>query len=80
VIELTDGSLVNFCYRLDGVASFQTEFRRASKLCLFGVDIRALPLERIIKSKAAAGREKDVAMLPLLRDIAASRKELRIRR
>ncbi len=45
-----------------------------------GVPVRVLPLERIIRSKEAAGRDKDLAMLPILRDIAASRKRLRIRR
>jgi hypothetical protein len=44
------------------------------------MEIKVLPLERIIRSKAAAGREKDLAILPTLRDIAASRKRLRIRR
>ena len=44
------------------------------------MEARVLPLERIIRSKEAAGRDKDLAMLPLLRDIAASRARLRIRR
>jgi hypothetical protein len=42
--------------------------------------VRVLPLERIIRSKEAADRDKDRAVLPLLRDIAASRERLRIRR
>lgn len=80
VISLTDGSLVNFCYRLDAVASFGTEWKRARELPWNGMMVKMLPLERIIRSKEAAGRDKDIAMLPLLRDIAAGRKRLRIRR
>ena len=80
VVHLTDGALVNFCYRLDGVASFRTEYRRAKLIEWEGSVVRVLPLERIIRSKEAAGRDKDLAMLPLLRDIAASRERLRIRR
>jgi len=80
VVSLTDGSLVNFCYRLSGTASFRTEYPRANVERWNGIEIKVLPLERIIRSKEAAGRDKDLAMLPLLRDIAASRKRLRIRR
>ena len=80
VVSLTDGSLVNFCYRLHGTASFRTEYARASRKKWNGIEVRLLPLERIIRSKTAADRDKDRAVLPLLRDIAASRKHLRIRR
>lgn len=80
VVALTDGSLVNFCFRLDGTASFSTEYRRAETLKWSGIEIKALSLERIIRSKEAAGRDKDLAVLPLLRDIAASKKKLRLRR
>ena len=80
VVALTDGSLVNFCYRLNGTASFRTEYARADTTAWSGIKIKVLPLDRIIRSKEAAGREKDIAMLPLLRNIAASKKRLRIRR
>jgi hypothetical protein len=80
VVLLTDGSMINFCYRLDGVASFRTEYRRAELIEWEGEVVRVLPLERVIRSKEAAGRDKDLAMLPVLRDIAASRKQLRIKR
>ncbi len=80
VVALSDAKLVNFCYRLDGVASFRTEYRRANEFEWEGAIVRVLPLERIIRSKEAAGREKDLAILPTLRAIAASRKRLRIRR
>jgi hypothetical protein len=80
LVTLTDGKLVNFCYRIHGVASFATEYRRSETYLWEGVEVRVLPLERIIRSKEAADRDKDRAVLPLLRDIAAGRKRLRIRR
>lgn len=80
VVALRDGRLVNFCYSIQGVASFATEYRRALRYVFDEVEVRVLPLERIIRSKEAAGRDKDLAVLPILRDIAASRKKLRLRR
>jgi hypothetical protein len=80
VVALADGKLVNYCYDISGVASFSTEYRRANLMKWEGAVVRVLPLERIIRSKEAADRDKDRAVLPLLRDIAASRKKLRIRR
>jgi len=80
VVALTDEKLVNFCYRLGGLPSFRTEYKRAKWMLWESVRVRVLPLDRVIRSKTAAGRPKDLATLPLLRDIAASRKRLRIRR
>jgi hypothetical protein len=80
VVALSDGKLVNFCYEIHGVASFRTEYQGAKLMKWEGTVVRVLPLDRIIRSKTAAGREKDLAVLPMLRHIAASRKHLRIRR
>ncbi len=79
VVALTDGSLVNFLYRVDGLASFQTEWRRAESLSFHGSPVKVVSLERLIKSKEYIGRPKDLAHLPLLRDIVASRKILQKR-
>jgi len=74
VVALRDGSLVNYLYRVDGLASFATEWRRAATVKLHGFEVKVVPLERIIRSKEFLRRPKDVAHLPLLRDIVASRK------
>jgi len=74
VVALRDGALVNFLYRVDGLASFSTEWRRAEEVPFRGVQLKVLPLERLIRSKEFIGRPKDIAHLPLLRDIAAGRK------
>jgi hypothetical protein len=58
---------VNFLYRIDGLRSFNYEYRRATRLKWNGETVAVLPLDRIYKSKKAVGREKDLAVLPLLK-------------
>jgi hypothetical protein len=67
VVSLRDDTLVNFLYRVDGLRSFKIEARKAVQINWFGMKIDVLPLESIIRSKEAVGREKDLAHLPLLR-------------
>ena len=80
VVALSDGSLVNFCHRLHRTAFFRSEYARAEIVNWNGIAIKVLPLKRNIRSKEAADHDKERAVLPPLRDIAASRKKLRIRR
>src|SRR4051794_38469569 len=42
VVELVDGTLVNFLYRVDGLASFGTEARRAVRMQWLGAEVRVL--------------------------------------
>ena len=67
VVSLRDDTLVNFLYRVDGLGAFKVEAKKAVRLRWFGMKIDVLPLESIIRSKEAVGREKDMAHLPLLR-------------
>jgi len=67
VVSLRDDTLVNFLYRVDGLGAFNIEAKNAVRLRWFGMKIDVLPLESIIRSKEAVGREKDLAHLPLLR-------------
>jgi hypothetical protein len=64
--ELSDGTQVNAVFRPDGLSPFETEFKRCEVAVLEGQPIRVLPLRRVIASKRAAGREKDLAALPVL--------------
>lgn len=66
VVALEDGSLINFIYRVDGLASFATEYRRAVKLQWLEEVVRDLPLASVLKSKRHIGRAKDLAHIPLL--------------
>jgi hypothetical protein len=65
--ELKDGTQVNAIFRPDGLRSFDAEWRISRWGKLENVPIRVLPLSRVIASKRAANREKDVAVLPILR-------------
>jgi hypothetical protein len=67
VVELTDGSAVNFLYRVDGLRGFGPEFKRAKHLSWLGTKVAVLGLHRIYQSKKVVGRPKDIAHLPLLK-------------
>ena len=58
---------INFLYRMDGLQSFDYEYLRAKRLKWNGAILAVLPLNRIYKSKKAVGREKDLAVLPILK-------------
>src|SRR4051812_23001875 len=60
-VALSDDSLVNFLYRVDGLNQFAAEFRRAKRVKLHGVEVPVLALERVLKSKKFVGRPKDLA-------------------
>jgi hypothetical protein len=56
-----------------GLESFDHEYARAREYELDGVRVAVLPLDRVIASKLAANRPKDVAQLPMLRATLAAR-------
>lgn len=67
VVDLSDGSMINFLYRVDGLFSFDREYRNARRLRWLGTTVPVLPLARILRSKQVVGRPKDLAHIPLLR-------------
>jgi hypothetical protein len=64
--ELSDGTQVNAIFEPDGLKSFETEYKLSSVAMLAGQRVRVLPLRRVIASKRASGRDKDLAVLPIL--------------
>jgi hypothetical protein len=66
VVDLIDGSTVNFLYEVHGLRSFAREYKEAKRLRWLGARVAVLPLERICASKRFVGRPKDLAHLPLL--------------
>ena len=60
--------LFGLVIHMHGLDSFREEAARAIRVRLGGVDVPVLPLARIIASKRAAGRPKDLAILPALED------------
>ena len=79
VVDLSDGSVVNFLYRVDGLFSFDREFRRARRLKWLGTTVAVLPLARILRSKKVVGRPKDIAHVPLLEQTILLRKRTGVR-
>jgi hypothetical protein len=77
VIDLSDGSAVNFLYRVDGLLGFAREFRRARRIKWLGTTVAVLPLARILLSKRFVGRPKDIAHLPLLEQAIMLKKRAR---
>ena len=80
VVDLSDGSAVNFLYHVDGLLDFDREYRRARRIKWLGKIVTVLPLARILRSKKAVGRPKDLAHLPLLEQTIALRRQGGIRR
>ena len=59
-------------WRCDGLGEFDEEARRAEVVELLpGLAVKVLPLDRVLVSKEASGRPKDLAVLPMLRDVLA---------
>lgn len=65
--ELSDGTQVNAVFQPDGLRSFEIEWKTSRWGKLENTPIKVLPLRRVIASKQAANREKDLAVLPILR-------------
>jgi len=80
VVDLSDGSTVNFLYELHGLRSFDHEYQRARKVKWLQTDVAVLPLERIYASKKFVGRPKDLAHLPLLEQTMKLQRLLRGRK
>jgi hypothetical protein len=56
-----------------GLGSFEDEYDAAQEYELDGLRVRVLPLARVIASKRAANRPKDVAQLPILEAALAAK-------
>ena len=59
VVYLDDGTPVNFVYQVTGLGPFARELVKAVRLPFHGRLVPVLSLQRICKSKAAIGRDKD---------------------
>jgi hypothetical protein len=73
---LEDGKVVNFLFAVTGLRSFTTEAKRAVAARLEGLPVKLLPLERILKSKKAILRDKDLPHIRLIENVLRGRKRL----
>jgi hypothetical protein len=60
--------LFDVVVHMHGLESFEREAGQAVRIRLGRVDLPVLPLSRIIASKKATGRPKDLSILPALED------------
>ncbi len=77
VVYLEDGTPVNFIYEVTALGSFARERRNTVMLPLHGMLVPVLKLERIQKSKAAVGREKDLLHLAQIAEFLRCQRALR---
>ena len=77
VVDLSDGSTVNFLYEVHGLRSFLFEYQHAKRVKWLETEVAVLPLERIYASKKFVGRPKDLAHLPLLEQTMKLQRQLK---
>ena len=65
--------LFDIVIHMHGLETFDEEIRRAAIVKVGGIPVPVLPLERIIVSKRATGRPKDLSILPALEDALRAR-------
>lgn len=67
VVRDRDGLQLDFMTRIDGIRTFESLRSRSSVVRIKTYELRVASLEDIIRSKAAANRAEDRAVLPVLR-------------
>jgi predicted nucleotidyltransferase len=60
---------------MDGLGRFEDEYAGAIEVRVDGIPLRVLSLERIVVSKRASGRPKDLAAIPALEEALAALRE-----
>lgn len=71
------GDRLDVVTHADGLDAFEREWERSIDLDVDGLTLRVLSLERVIASKRAAGRPRDLAALPALEEALAAVAETR---
>lgn len=79
-VYLSDDTPVDFIYEVTGLPAFDKELPKAKWLSFHGRRIPVMPLERICKSKRAAGRDKDKLHILLIKQALKCRKAAVARR
>ena len=72
---LSDGKVVNFLFEITGLGSFAAEYRQALTRKMEGIAIKVLPLARILKSKKAILRDKDLAHIQMIEKLLKCQKK-----
>lgn len=68
IANLSVGLLIDMMGHVDGIRSFESLRSRSEKISFGGSSLRVADLRDVIKSKRAAQRPKDLAVLPVLEE------------
>jgi hypothetical protein len=74
VTYLEDGMPVNFVFEVNGLGTFAREFKHTERLDFMGKVIPVLKLERILKSKQAIQRDKDLPHIVHIKNVLRCRR------
>lgn len=66
------GDRLDVVTHMHGLGKFTEELDNTVEMTIDGIPLRVLQLRRIIASKRAAGRKKDLAVIPALEDALAA--------
>lgn len=66
------GDRLDVVLEMSGLDRFDQEYVRSKAISVEGVTVRVLPLDRILASKRAARRPKDLAAIPALEEALAA--------
>ena len=78
VVYTQDGTPVNFVFgEVAGLGSFKQELKHTQKMIFRGKKIPVLKLERILKSKEAIRRDKDLPHIIHIRELLRCRRALK---
>jgi hypothetical protein len=80
VAFLEDGTPMNFVYEVNGLGAFAKEFKHTERLDFCGKVIPVLKLERILKSKEAIRRDKDLPHIVHIKNLLRCRRSVRAKR
>ena len=69
------GDRLDVVTHMDGLGPFAEEESRTREMVVDGIPLRVLLLERILASKRASGRPKDLAAIPALEEALAAAEE-----
>jgi hypothetical protein len=66
------GDRLDVVLHMSGLGNFREEHARSRVVSVEGIRLRVLPLDRILASKRAANRPKDLAAIPALEEALAA--------
>jgi hypothetical protein len=80
VVYLENGIPINFVYEVTGLGKFRSETKQVPRVPIAGHDTPILPLEKIVQSKEAIGRDKDKLHVNQIREFLRCQRAVKIKR